>query len=166
MPRASKKTSKSKLTHVDRRGHARVVDVGEKPSTHRKAEAIAVVTTTPEVARAIGEGAIAKGDVVAVARIAAILGAKRTSELVPLCHPLALTAVSADVDIDRKGQVTLTVRAECVGPTGVEMEAMTGASVGALAIYDMIKGMDRGAAISRVELRMKSGGRSGEWRRR
>ena len=154
------------LTHVDPRGQAHVVDVGQKPSTHRTAEAVAIVHTTPEVAKAIGEGSVAKGDVAAVARIAAIMGAKRTSELVPLCHPLALTAVSADVSVDRKGSVTLTVRAECTGPTGVEMEAMTGASIGALTIYDMIKGMDRGAAIARVELRSKAGGRSGEWRRR
>jgi cyclic pyranopterin phosphate synthase len=155
-------------THLDRRGRARMVDVSEKPATKRRAEAIAIVTTTPEVARAISEGTAPKGDVAAVARIAAIQATKKTSELVPLCHPLALTHVSAEVTVvleRRVGTVRVVVAAECVGPTGVEMEAMCGASIGALAVYDMIKGMDRGASIARVELVSKSGGRSGEWRR-
>lgn len=157
-----------KLTHLDARGRATMVDVSEKPSTKRRAEATATVTTTAEVARAILEGRAAKGDVSAVARIAAILGAKKTSDLVPLCHPLALTKVSAEIDVAieaSEGVVRVFVAAECVGPTGVEMEAMTGASIGALAVYDMIKGVDRGARISSVELRSKSGGRSGDWRR-
>ena len=148
-----------------------MVDVGDKPSTKRRAEAVALVHTTAEVARAITVGALPKGDVAAVARIAAIMGAKRASDLVPLCHPIALTHVSADVEVEasstRGGPATIRVRvvAECVGPTGVEMEAMAGASIGALTIYDMIKGLDRGASIARVELLAKSGGRSGEWRR-
>lgn len=155
-------------THLDRRGHAHVVDVGGKPETRRRAEAEATVTTTAEVARAIREGRVPKGDVAAVVRIAGIQGAKRTSDLVPLCHPLALTHVSADlvVTIEKgHGIARIVVAAECVGRTGVEMEAMTGASIAALTLYDMIKGLDRGAAIARVELRAKSGGRSGDWRR-
>lgn len=155
-----------RLTHLDARGRAHVVDVSEKPATKRRAEAVALVSTTAEVARAILDGKTAKGDVAAVARIAAILGAKRTSELVPLCHPLALTYVAADVEVEpKRGTIRIVVSAECIGPTGVEMEAMTGASVGALTVYDMIKGLDRGASITRVELVSKSGGRSGSWRR-
>jgi len=145
-----------------------MVDVSEKSATKRRAEAVALVSTTPEVARAILDGTAPKGDVAAVARIAAIQATKKTSDLVPLCHPLSLTHVSADVTVEvkpRAGSIRVAVAAECVGPTGVEMEAMTGASVGALAVYDMIKGMDRGAAIARVELVSKSGGRSGDWRR-
>ena len=146
-----------------------MVDVGEKPATKRRAEAVATVTTTASVARAILDGTAPKGDVAAVARVAAIQATKKTSELVPLCHPLALTHVTADVEVSSArdvGTVRVVVAAECVGPTGVEMEAMCGASIGALAVYDMIKGMDRGALVSRVELVAKSGGRSGDWRRR
>lgn len=154
-----------KLTHLDERGHAHVVDVGAKPITRRRAEAQAIVRTTPEVAAAILERRMPKGDVAAVARVAAIQGAKRTSDLVPLCHPIALTHVSVDVKVSKKGRVRLLVACECVGQTGVEMEALTGASVGALAIYDMIKGVDRGASIRKIELLAKSGGRSGDWRR-
>jgi cyclic pyranopterin phosphate synthase len=157
-------------THLDAAGRAHVVDVGGKASTRRRAEARATVATTAEVARAIRDGQAPKGDVSAVARIAGILGAKRTSELVPLCHPISLTHVAADLAIDidaRKGSGTIDirVRAECKGQTGVEMEAMTGASIAALTVYDMIKGLDREAAITRVELLEKSGGRSGHWRR-
>jgi cyclic pyranopterin phosphate synthase len=166
------KRARSKTpTHLDRRGRARMVDVSGKTATKRRAEAVAVVTTTAEVAHAIRDGLTPKGDVAAVARIAAIQATKKTSELVPLCHPLALTHVSADVTVDvdarnkNAGTVHVVVAAECIGPTGVEMEAMCGASIGALAVYDMIKGMDRGAAIARVELVSKSGGRSGDWRR-
>jgi len=145
-----------------------MVDVSAKPATKRRAEAIAIVTTTPAVARAILDGTAPKGDVAAVARIAAIQATKKTSDLVPLCHPLSLTHVTADVSVHVErggGSVRVVVAAECVGPTGVEMEAMCGASVGALAVYDMIKGMDRAAAVARVELVSKSGGRSGDWRR-
>ena len=160
-------------THLDRRGQAHVIDVGTKPETRRRAEAEATVLTTAEVARAIMDGRVPKGDVGAVVRIAGIQGAKRTSELVPLCHPLALTHVSADlaVTIEKKvgersvGVARIVVAAECVGRTGVEMEAMTGASIAALTLYNMIKGLDRRASISSIELRAKSGGRSGDWRR-
>jgi cyclic pyranopterin phosphate synthase len=150
-----------KLTHLDARGHARVVDVGDKASTKRRAEARATVNTTRSVARAIAEGRTAKGDVAAVARIAAIQACKRTSELVPLCHPIALTHVAVTVTV-KADRVHVDVVCECVGPTGVEMEALTGASVGALAIYDMIKALDRGATIA-TALRAKSGGKSGDF---
>jgi cyclic pyranopterin phosphate synthase len=168
MARRAKRARAARPTHLDRRGHAHMVDVADKAATKRRAEAIALVSTTSAVARAILDGTAPKGDVAAVARIAAIQATKKTSELVPLCHPLALSHVSADVDVTVKGRagtVRVAVVAECVGPTGVEMEAMCGASIGALAVYDMIKGMDRGAAVARVELVSKSGGRSGDWRR-
>jgi cyclic pyranopterin phosphate synthase len=166
----AKRAREKAPTHLDGRGRARMVDVSPKPATKRRAEAVALVSTTAEVARAILDGNAPKGDVAAVARIAAIQATKKTADLLPLCHPLALTHVSADVAVEPlagegKGTIRVTVAAECVGPTGVEMEAMTGASVGALTVYDMIKGMDRGAAIARVELVSKSGGRSGDWRR-
>ncbi len=167
-PKRQRPTAPLRPTHLDAKGHAYVVDVGAKPATHRRAKAIAVVDTTLEVLRAIADGRTPKGDVAAVARVAGIMGSKRTPELVPLCHPIALTHASVDVAlIERgdRGEVRITVEAECVGPTGVEMEAMTGASVAALAVYDMIKGLDRSAAIARVELLAKSGGRSGDWRR-
>ncbi|MGZ3418210.1 MAG: cyclic pyranopterin monophosphate synthase MoaC [Polyangiales bacterium] len=160
--RAAKKTG---LSHLDARGHARVVDVGEKAETRRRAEARAVLRTTPEVAAEIRGGTVPKGDVTAVARIAAISATKRTSDLIPLCHPLPLTHVTVEVNPKRDGRVVIDVACECVGRTGVEMEAMTGASIGALAIYDMIKGMDRGARVESVELLAKSGGKSGTWRR-
>lgn len=153
------------LTHLDERGQARVVDVGEKAETKRRAEARAVVETTPEVATKIRSGAVPKGDVAAVARIAAIQGAKRTSDLIPLCHPLPLTHVTVEVVVADAGTVEIVVACECVGRTGVEMEALTGASIGALAVYDMIKAVDRGARIATVELLAKSGGKSGSWSR-
>jgi cyclic pyranopterin phosphate synthase len=155
----------AKLTHLDARGRARVVDVGDKPATKRRAEARAIVRTTAEVAAAISAGEVPKGDVAAVARIAAIQATKRTSELIPLCHPLPLSHVAVEVEVSPRGKIEIRVVCECVGPTGVEMEALTGASVGALALYDMIKALDRSATIRRVELLAKSGGKSGDWRR-
>jgi cyclic pyranopterin monophosphate synthase len=156
----------SELTHLDQTGRARMVDVGEKPSTERRAVARARVRVSAETARAVEEGDAPKGDVLGTARIAGIQAAKRTSELIPLCHPLALTFVGVDggVDADR-GEVTLICEARTTGPTGVEMEALTGAAVAALTVYDMIKGIERGAEIAEVVLLEKSGGRSGEWRR-
>jgi cyclic pyranopterin phosphate synthase len=153
-----------RLTHLDARGRARVVDVGDKAETRRRAEARAIVRTTPEVVAAILDGSVPKGDVAAVARVAGIQGAKRTSELVPLCHPLPLTHVAVEVNA-KSDRVRVDVAVECVGRTGVEMEALTGASIAALAIYDMIKGLDRGARIEKVELLAKSGGKSGDWKR-
>ena len=151
------------LAHLDEAGHARVVDVGDKEKTRRVAVARARVATTAETIAAIRDGTVPKGDVAAVVRVASITGAKRTSELIPLCHPLALTHVAVDVVLDPRGVIEIVVRAECVGRTGVEMEAMTGASVGALAAYDMIKGVDRTARVLSIELLEKSGGRSGHF---
>jgi cyclic pyranopterin monophosphate synthase len=156
----------AKLTHLDPTGRARMIDVGAKPATARRAVARAVIRVSPETARAVLGGDAPKGDVLGVARIAGIQAAKRTSELIPLCHPLPLSFidVEAEVDADR-GTVTLTAEARTTGNTGVEMEALTAASVAALTVYDMVKGIERGVEITQVALLEKSGGRSGDWRR-
>ena len=154
------------LTHLDSSGRARMVDVGEKPATERRAVARAVVRVSAQTARAVLAGDAPKGDVLGVARIAGIQAAKRTSELIPLCHPLALTFVGVDGSVDvSDGRIVLTAEARTTGPTGVEMEAMTAASVAALTVYDMVKGIERGAEIAQVVLLEKSGGRSGHWTR-
>lgn len=154
------------LTHLDGSGSARMVDVGEKPSTDRRALARAVVRVSPETAARVAAGDAPKGDVLATARIAGIQAGKRTSELIPLCHPLALSYLGVEGEIDTaRGEITLTAEARTTGPTGVEMEALTAASVAALTVYDMVKGIQRGAEIASVALLEKSGGRSGEWRR-
>ena len=155
-----------RLTHLDEAGHARMVDVGAKPATERRAVARAVVRVSAETARAVAAGDAPKGDVLGVARIAGIQAAKRTSELIPLCHPLALSfvGVSGEIDVEA-GEITLLAEARTTGPTGVEMEALTAASVAALTVYDMVKGIQRGAEIGSVVLLEKSGGRSGTWRR-
>ena len=154
------------LTHLDAAGRARMVDVGDKPVTERRAVAQAVVRVSPETASTVKEGDAPKGDVLGVARIAGIQAAKRTSELIPLCHPLPLSFAGVDAAIDAaSGEITLTAEARTTGQTGVEMEALTAAAVAALTVYDMVKGIDRGAEIARVVLLEKSGGRSGEWRR-
>jgi cyclic pyranopterin monophosphate synthase len=156
----------SELTHLDEAGRARMVDVGAKPSTERRAVARAVVRVSPETARSVLAGDAPKGDVLAVARIAGIQAAKRTSELIPLCHPLALTFVGVEGLVDVSGsRIVLTAEARTTGPTGVEMEAMTAASVAALTVYDMVKGIERGAEIAELVLLEKSGGRSGHWTR-
>ncbi|HET9102311.1 MAG TPA: cyclic pyranopterin monophosphate synthase MoaC [Solirubrobacteraceae bacterium] len=156
----------SELTHLDADGQARMVDVGAKPATQRTAVARATVRVSPETARLVAAGDAPKGDVLGTARIAGIQAAKRTSELIPLCHPLALTYVGVDGAIDVEGgAIELTAEARTTGPTGVEMEALTAASVAALTVYDMVKGVERGAEIAGVHLLSKSGGRSGEWRR-
>ena len=143
-----------------------MVDVGEKPATERRAVARAVVRLEPETARAVEAGEAPKGDVLGVARIAGIQAAKRTAELIPLCHPLALSFVGVEGSINAAGGlITLTAEARTTGPTGVEMEALTAATVAALTVYDMVKGIERGAEIAEVALLEKSGGRSGEWRR-
>ncbi|MHB1571429.1 MAG: cyclic pyranopterin monophosphate synthase MoaC [Solirubrobacteraceae bacterium] len=153
------------LTHLDAAGTARMVDVGDKPATERRALARAIVRVSPETAARVAAGDAPKGDVLSVARIAGIQAAKRTSELIPLCHPLALSYVGVDATIDADaGEVRLVAEARTTGPTGVEMEALTAASVAALTVYDMIKGIERGAEILSVTLLQKSGGRSGEWR--
>jgi cyclic pyranopterin monophosphate synthase len=156
----------SDLTHLDETGRARMVDVGDKPATDRRAVARAVVRVTPETAALVAAGDAPKGDVVSVARIAGIQGGKRTSELIPLCHPLALSFLGVEVSVDvAAGEITILAEARTTGQTGVEMEALTAASVAALTVYDMVKGIERGAEISSVALESKSGGRSGEWHR-
>ncbi|MGO9822073.1 MAG: cyclic pyranopterin monophosphate synthase MoaC [Solirubrobacteraceae bacterium] len=156
----------SELTHLDASGRARMVDVGDKPSTQRSAAARATVRVSPETARKVLDGDAPKGDVLGVARIAGIQAAKRTAELIPLCHPLALSFVGVEGSIDPDGGVIeLIAEARTTGPTGVEMEALTAASVAALTVYDMVKGIDRRAEIASVALLSKSGGRSGDWSR-
>jgi cyclic pyranopterin phosphate synthase len=153
------------LTHLDAAGRARMVDVGSKPATERRAVARAVVKVSAATAQAVSHGDAPKGDVLGVARIAGIQAAKRTSELIPLCHPLALSFVGVEAEVDvEAGEVVLSAEARTTGPTGVEMEALTAASVAALTVYDMIKGIERGARIASVGLIEKSGGRSGHWR--
>jgi cyclic pyranopterin phosphate synthase len=156
----------SDLTHLDETGRARMVDVGDKPSTDRRAVARAVVRVSPQTAALVAAGDAPKGDVLSVARIAGIQGGKRTSELIPLCHPLALSFLGVEASIDvEAGEITILAEARTTGPTGVEMEALTAASVAALTVYDMVKGVQRGAEIVSVALESKSGGRSGEWNR-
>jgi len=154
------------LTHLDAEGAARMVDVGAKPPSARRAVARAVVRMRPETARAVAAGDAPKGDVLGTARIAGIQAAKRTGELIPLCHPLGLDHVDVDAAVDAAaGTVTVTAEASLTARTGVEMEAMTAAAVAALTVYDMVKGLERGVAIEQVVLLEKSGGRSGTWRR-
>ena len=154
------------LTHLDPEGSARMVDVGDKPATDRRAVARAVVRMSPATAAKVLAGDAPKGDVLGTARIAGVLAAKRTGELIPLCHPLGLDHVDLDAEVDAAaGTVTLTAEARVTARTGVEMEAMTAASVAALTVYDMVKALERGVEIASVALVEKSGGRSGTWRR-
>ncbi len=153
-----------RLTHLDEHGAARMVDVAEKAVTHRRAVASAVVTMLPATLAMIVEGRAPKGDVFAVARVAGIMAAKRTSDLVPMCHPLSLTHVSVDLE-PLDSSVRITAVAETDGKTGVEMEALTAASVAALTIYDMCKAVDRGMVVSDVKLLEKEGGKSGHYLR-
>jgi cyclic pyranopterin phosphate synthase len=156
-----------RLTHLDEQGAARMVDVGAKEASVRRAVARAVVRMAPDTARAVAAGDAPKGDVLGVARIAGIQAAKRTGELIPLCHPIGLDHVDVEASIDAEaGTVTLVATAGVTARTGVEMEAMTAAAVAALTVYDMVKGLERGVVVERVELLEKSGGRSGVWRRR
>ncbi len=157
-------SSDRSLTHLDAAGRARMVDVGEKPVTDRRAVARALVAVSAETADAVRAGDAPKGDVLGVARIAGIQAAKRTAELIPLCHPLPLSFVGVEAAIG-EDSIELIAEARSTGPTGVEMEALTAASVAALTIYDMVKGIDRAARITSIELLEKSGGKSGEWRR-
>jgi cyclic pyranopterin phosphate synthase len=155
-----------RLTHLDEHGAARMVDVGDKPLTARRAVAQAVVRMAPETARAVQDGDAPKGDVLGTARIAGIQAAKRTGELIPLCHPIGLDHVDVEGAVDAgAGTVTLTATASVTARTGIEMEAMTAAAVAALTVYDMVKGLERGVTIEAVRLLEKSGGRSGTWRR-
>ena len=152
----------SGLTHLDETGAARMVDVAGKPVTAREATARGRIVMSGEAAAAIASGAAKKGDVLAVARVAGIMAAKKTSELIPLCHPLPLTKVSLDFQADVNG-VTVTATAATEAQTGVEMEAMTAVSVALLTIYDMAKALDKGMVIEEVRLLAKSGGKSGDW---
>ncbi len=156
----------SELTHLDSDGRAAMVDVCDKETTVRRAVAHAVVRVSPETARLVLAGDAPKGDVIGVARIAGIQAAKRASELIPLCHqlPLSFVGIEASIDADA-GAIELVAQAHTTAQTGVEMEALTAASVAALTVYDMVKGVERGASIERVELLEKSGGRSGHWTR-
>jgi cyclic pyranopterin phosphate synthase len=152
------------LTHLDDEGTARMVDVGAKEATARRAVARAVVRMSPQTAARVAAGDAPKGDVLGVARIAGIQAAKRTGELIPLCHPIGLDHVDVDAQLDTDaGAVTLTATAGVTARTGVEMEAMTAATIAALTVYDMVKGLERGVTIEAVQLLSKSGGRSGEW---
>lgn len=151
----------SGLTHLDAAGAARMVDVGGKGITAREAVATGRIDMLPEAAHAIRDGSMAKGDVLAVARVAAIMAAKRTSELVPLCHPLPLTRVAIDLVVDDTG-VAATATCATEGKTGVEMEALTAVSVALLTIYDMAKAIDKGMTIGGVRLLAKTGGKPGD----
>jgi cyclic pyranopterin monophosphate synthase len=152
------------LTHLDDEGTARMVDVGAKPATARRAVARATVRMSTATAQRVADGDAPKGDVLGVARIAGIQAAKRTGELIPLCHPIGLDHVDVDAQLDAPaGTVTLTATAGVTARTGVEMEAMTAVAVAALTVYDMVKGLERGVEIAEVRLVSKSGGRSGEW---
>jgi len=152
------------LTHLDETGSARMVDVGGKAPSDRQAVAEAVVILTKSTRAALFEGSLPKGDATAVARVAAIQAAKRTADLIPLCHPLALSSVTVEIEEIEVG-ARLVVTVATTDRTGVEMEALTGASIGALTIYDMVKGIERGAEIGPVRLLRKSGGASGKWER-
>src|ERR1700720_726698 len=152
------------LTHVDAAGHARMVDVSGKDVTARAAGASGRVLLSAEAVAALRTGTVPKGDALSVARIAGIAGAKRTPDLIPLCHPLALHAVTVDLSVDDSG-VAITAQVRTADRTGVEMEALTSVSVAALTLIDMIKSIDRGAVITDVRLEAKDGGRSGSWRR-
>jgi cyclic pyranopterin phosphate synthase len=154
------------LTHLTPRGHARMVDVSAKAETARQAVARAVVKMRPATLRAIQRGNAPKGDVLGVARTAGILAAKRTPELIPLCHPLRLTKVEVAFEArPRHGELTVQARVSTVDKTGVEMEALTAASVAALTVYDMVKALEKGVTITNVQLVEKLGGKSGVWRR-
>ena len=160
------RAERRRLTHVDRGGRPRMVDVSAKPPTARRAVAEAEVVVNAETMSLVIDGQAAKGDVLTVAELAGVMGGKRTSELIPLCHPIALTDLVVSIAPDRAAGV-LRVRAEAAttGPTGVEMEAMTAASIAALTVYDMVKGVERGVEVRGLRLVSKTGGKSGEWHR-
>jgi cyclic pyranopterin phosphate synthase len=154
----------AELTHFDAAGHAAMVDVSAKPVTERQASAGARVVMRPETLASIVEGRASKGDVLGVARLAGIMAAKRTAELIPLCHPLPLTAVSVDLEPEGEAAVAILATVRTTGRTGVEMEALTAAAVAALTVYDMCKAIDRGMRIEALRVVAKSGGKSGEFR--
>ena len=153
----------SRLTHLDADGAAHMVDVGDKAVTQRRAVATGRIAIAPDALAAIRDGAAKKGDVLAVARVAGIMAAKKTADLIPLCHPLPLTRVTLDLTLDDAG-ITATALTATDGKTGVEMEALTAVSVALITIYDMAKAMDRAMTISDIRLLEKAGGASGDWR--
>lgn len=152
----------SQLTHLDDAGNAAMVDISAKEATIREAVAEGSITMSAEALLAVKQGAVKKGDVLATARIAGIMAAKKTSDLIPLCHPLALSKVAVDFAFEQDG-IRVTALARLTGQTGVEMEAMTAASIALLTIYDMAKALDKSMVISNVRLLSKSGGKSGNW---
>jgi cyclic pyranopterin phosphate synthase len=152
------------LTHFDAEGQAHMVDVSAKPETHRVARATGVIRMRPETLRLIESGNARKGDVIGIARVAAIQGAKRTADLVPLCHPLAITRIAVEFEIVREAsEVRCTAQVETLGRTGVEMEALAAVQIGLLTVYDMCKAVDRGMVIDGVRVLEKRGGKSGDW---
>jgi cyclic pyranopterin phosphate synthase len=153
------------LTHFDKHGAARMVDVGSKPESHRTARASGLVRMSPATLQRIGDRSLAKGDVMEVARLAGIMAAKRTSDLIPLCHPLPLNSVTLDFAPKGDDCLRIEARAESLGRTGVEMEALTAVAVAALTVYDMVKAIDRGMTIESIRLEEKTGGQSGTYRR-
>ncbi|MCW1969510.1 MAG: cyclic pyranopterin monophosphate synthase MoaC [Anaerolineae bacterium] len=159
----------AELTHLNAAGEVHMVDVGDKPDNHRVAEARGCIRMTVAAYEALVRGDLKKGDALGVARVAGIMAAKRTSELIPLCHPIALTKVDVRCEASRPnsdyGQVDIVARVECRGKTGVEMEALTAVSVAALTIYDMVKAIDRTMTIGNIELMHKSGGQRGDYHR-
>jgi len=166
-PRSAAGPLRRSVLHVDARGRARMVDVGDKGATRREAVARGALSMSGQAFEALSAGRLAKGDALAVARVAGIQAAKKTSEIVPLCHPLALESVEVDVELDRRGRLAIvTATARITGKTGVEMEALTAVSAACLALYDMVKAIDRSAIIREIVLLEKSGGRSGVYRRR
>ena len=155
----------NKLTHFDESGQAHMVNVGDKASTHRVAVATGKISMLPETFKMVEAGTHKKGDVLGIARIAGIQASKKTAELIPLCHPLALTHVGLEFQLNTKeNSITCQVKAETTGPTGVEMEALTAVQVALLTIYDMCKAVDRGMVMGDIKLLEKSGGKSGDWK--
>ena len=162
----SPRQERRRLTHFDRGGRPRMVDVSEKPPTARRAVAEGFLALEQETISLIVDGGMSKGDVLTVAELAGVLGGKKTPELIPLAHPIPLTDLKVEITPDRHGGgLRIRATAATVGPTGVEMEALTAVSVAALAAYDMVKSVDRSAAIREIRLLEKSGGKSGDWRR-
>lgn len=154
----------TEFSHIDDDGEVTMVNVGEKATTDRVARARASIDLLASTRDALFDGSLPKGDALATVRIAAIQGAKRTADLIPLCHPLSIDGIDVDIEPTDSG-ASIEVEVRVSGRTGVEMEAMTGAAIGALTMYDMVKGVDRGARVHAVELLTKSGGASGEWHR-
>jgi cyclic pyranopterin phosphate synthase len=164
MPKANSAPKKTALTHVDAKGRVRMVDVGAKPETEREAVATGRITMNAAARRAIRSGTVKKGDPLQTARVAGIMAAKRTSEIIPLCHPIPLTSIDVDLK-PTAGGYRIAARVRTVGRTGVEMEALAAVSAAALTIYDMLKAIDKTMVIDRICVMEKRGGRSGEYRR-